>query len=102
MTKFGAATLLLMFACAASAQETIDGSDKNFDQALLDSIAAAVQPKNSMPRKVMIRDLRRAKVDQSTICGSVTVEDRFGTYPNFEPFVIYSGTFYLQAADVCQ
>lgn len=94
--------LMLALASSAHAQQVIDGSDKGFEPDIVNQIVARMQPKNSMPRKVVLRDLRRSKADPRDICGSVTVEDRYGTYPDFEPFIIYAGTLHLINADQCQ
>ncbi|WP_320196218.1 hypothetical protein RMR10_004680 [Agrobacterium rosae] len=102
MKRFAALIVALLAGGIANAQTSIDGSDRDFDAAVIRQVTAAMQPRNSIPRKVIVRGMKRTKVDPTSICGFVTVEDRFGTYPDFQPFVIYSDVFYLQGADICQ
>lgn len=102
MNKIWVFSLVLTLASSAHGQQVVDGSDKGFDPAVIRKIIAAMQPRNAHPSSVYIRDMRRAKMDPTTVCGSVSMEDRYGVKSDFEPFVIYADTFYLQDADQCQ
>jgi hypothetical protein len=102
MKRFSIFGLVLALATNAYGQQVMDGSDKDFDAAVVQQIVAAMQPKNAHPRAVYIRGMRRATMDQTTICGFVSMEDRYGMKSDFEPFIIYADTFYLRSANQCQ
>lgn len=81
-------------------QQIMDGSDGN-DTGMVRAITAQLVATVADPYTAQIRDLRRLD-DGKDICGVVNLKNKAGAYTGFQPFIIYSGTLYLQESDQCK
>lgn len=93
------ASALALAAENTSAQEVVDGTDRDFEEPIALLVVEALAGRVAEPNSTKIAGLHRALSDPERICGFVNLKHPTDGYVGFEPFILKDGKLELQTTE---